>query len=71
MEGSLNMAQESSTKIRKQALIYQERIASLTSEVLLFVIDCFKQTINEGGPLPGGLMTPPTIPPALDQSQRI
>jgi hypothetical protein len=35
MEGSLNMAQENSTKIRKQALVYQEKISALSSEVSL------------------------------------
>jgi len=34
MEGSMNLAQENSTKVRKQALIYQEKIASLTQEVM-------------------------------------
>jgi len=33
MEGSLNMAHENSAKIRKQAMIYQEKIAALTNEV--------------------------------------
>ena len=33
MEGSLNMAHENSAKIRKQAMIYQEKIAALINEV--------------------------------------
>ena len=33
MEGSLNMAHENSAKIRKQAMVYQEKIASLNKEV--------------------------------------
>ena len=33
MEGSLNMAQENSAKIRKQALVHQEKISALTNEV--------------------------------------
>lgn len=33
MEGSMNMAQENSAKIRKQALVYQEKISNLTNEV--------------------------------------
>lgn len=38
MEGSLNMAQENSAKIRKQALVYQEKISALTSEVSIKVL---------------------------------
>jgi hypothetical protein len=37
MEGSLNMAHENSAKIRKQAMIYQEKIAALNNEVISFV----------------------------------
>ena len=33
MEGSLNMAHENSAKIRKQAMVYQEKIAFLSKEV--------------------------------------
>ncbi len=40
MEGSLNMAQENSTKIRKQALVYQEKISALSSEVSLCNSPC-------------------------------
>ena len=33
MEGSLNMAHDNSAKIRKQAMVYQEKIAFLSKEV--------------------------------------